>query len=291
MPSKHDTITHFLSTLTPSIHTFSYYTDWDKIRTNAHKAHQHLLPLTKIKQNHFEENFRTTLQQHPSILPYLPLLMACRKTTIPVAAFQNNEHLMKTYTFHPKKSLSNEDITTITEFMIASGIQNLLTSTENLMDLLIGIEIGLDSNGRKNRGGACMENEVHRLLTSLYPTTKHHLIQSANRRKIADAFAIPASFSNIDRIFDFVYCRNDRLLFIETNFFTGGGTKLKSVAGEFTTLNQLIKKQLPNASFLWITDGPGWRTSQNPLTDAFSSIDMILNVHMIQNGALDYLFN
>lgn len=47
-------------------------------------------------------------------------------------------------------------------FMRKTGLFNLIENhiVNNLIDYALGVETGLDSNGRKNRGGHLMENLV-----------------------------------------------------------------------------------------------------------------------------------
>ena len=47
-------------------------------------------------------------------------------------------------------------------FMKKTGLFDLIANhvINNLVDYVTGVEVGLDSNGRKNRGGHLMENLV-----------------------------------------------------------------------------------------------------------------------------------
>lgn len=78
---------------------------------------------------------------------------------------------------------------------------------------------------------------------------------------------------------------NDKLFLLETNYYNGGGSKLKSVCGEFMNLNRLIGEN-KNISFIWVTDGQGWKTALNPITEAMAEINNILNLHMIFSDGL-----
>ena len=52
-----------------------------------------------------------------------------------------------------------EEIDLFVKFFKKSGLENLIRSKKitNIYDYVIGVEAGLDSNGRKNRGGTIME--------------------------------------------------------------------------------------------------------------------------------------
>ncbi len=74
------------------------------------------------------------------------------------------------------------------------------------------------------------------------------------------------------------------LYLIEVNYYSGGGSKLKSVAGEFSSLYTLTKSDITH--FIWITDGEGWLTAKRPLRETFDHIDYVMNIDMIKQGLL-----
>lgn len=74
---------------------------------------------------------------------------------------------------------------------------------------------------------------------------------------------------------------------METNFYNGGGSKLKAVCGEFKNLNNELKKQ--NIDFIWITDGLGWHTAKRPLEETYNNNDYIFNLKMLEENVLNNL--
>jgi len=75
------------------------------------------------------------------------------------------------------------------------------------------------------------------------------------------------------------------LFFIETNFYGDGGSKLSAIAGEYTAIYE--KWTSDGHQFIWITDGFGWKKTKLPLRDTFDATDYILNLYMVQKGALE----
>jgi type II restriction enzyme len=69
---------------------------------------------------------------------------------------------------------------------------------------------------------------------------------------------------------------------VETNFYSAGGSKLKSTAGEYKDLFKFCKEN--NIEFVWITDGNGWISTRKPLKETFELTDYLLNLNMIKNG-------
>ncbi len=86
------------------------------------------------------------------------------------------------------------------------------------------------------------------------------------------------SVNKADRHFDFAIDTGNMLYLLEVNYYSGGGSKLKSVAGEFSSLFSLVKNE--NTGFIWVTDGEGWQTAKRPLSETFSVTDYVMNINM-----------
>lgn len=78
---------------------------------------------------------------------------------------------------------------------------------------------------------------------------------------------------------------------IETNYYSGGGSKLKATAGEYKAVYDFIKSSNNGNEFIWITDGKGWETTKNALQETFNHIDYILNLEMIGRGMLEKIIS
>ena len=65
------------------------------------------------------------------------------------------------------------------KFMRKTGLFDLMENhiVNNLVDYVTGIETGLDSNGRKNRGGHLMENLVEGFLCKAGLVKRRNLFQ------------------------------------------------------------------------------------------------------------------
>ena len=88
-----------------------------------------------------------------------------------------------------------------------------------------------------------------------------------------------------DRHFDFAIDTGEMLYLMEVNYYGGGGSKLKSVAGEFSNLFNLVKNK--NTGFICVTDGKGWLTAKRPLFETFNATDYVMNIKMIEQGLLE----
>ena len=149
---------------------------------------------------------------------------------------------------------------------------------------MLGIEVGLDTNGRKNRGGTTMETIVESLITTICEENNFVFMPQATSDKIKKQWNIDVEVDKSSRCFDFAVNNQNHLYLIETNFYGGGGSKLKATAGEYKGLFDFISSQ--GHQFIWITDGLGWKSTLHPLEETFKHIDYTLNLKMVVDGLL-----
>jgi type II restriction enzyme len=151
---------------------------------------------------------------------------------------------------------------------------------------MIGVEAGLDSNGRKNRGGHAMEDIVEAFIVDLCNKKRFKYLKEANSEKIKQEFGYNVPVDKSSRRYDFVIDNGKELVIFETNFYGGGGSKLKSTAGEYRNLFDVLKGKY---KFVWITDGLGWKSTTKTLRETFDHNDYVFSLAMLENGILEYL--
>ncbi len=185
------------------------------------------------------------------------------------------------------QSPTHEQAQNIAKFFIKTGLGELLQDRKikNLADYATGVEVGLDSNARKNRGGHQMENLVEPYIKQLCQEKGYDYLTEANAKAIKDKWNIAIKVDKSSRRIDFVINAKGKLFFIEVNFYGGGGSKLKSTATEYVKMNEYWNAQ--GIPFIWITDGAGWLTTLKPLREYFDKADYLLNIKMLDNGILD----
>ena len=151
---------------------------------------------------------------------------------------------------------------------------------------MIGVEAGLDSHARKNRGGHIMENIVEVFIKDICEKNNFKYLKEANAKKIKKEFLYDVPVDKSSRRYDFVINNGKELFIIETNFYGGGGSKLKSTAGEYRNLFYTLNGKY---KFFWITDVMGWKKTELPLRETFNHNDYIFTLKMLEKGILEFL--
>lgn len=277
----------WLSKFKTSISDYTYYVDFEKIYKNVDKVKVELNILNSlIGSKNIEEEFQNILIKYPETLECIPLLLAVRSREIFVKD-EINEYLFK----FDKMVYSIKDYI---RFMKESGLFNLLQNhiINNLYDYVLGIEVGLDSNGRKNRGGHLMENLVESyIIKAGYKKDvnyfKEMYLKDIEKKWNLDLSEMSGNNTSTKR-FDFVIKTNKQVYVIETNFYSGGGSKLNETARSYKMLAQESKK-VDGVTFIWFTDGTGWNSARKNLEETFNELETMYNIDDLENGILENL--
>ncbi|MCK9266803.1 type II restriction endonuclease [bacterium] len=283
-----------ISNLKPSNTIWSYFVNWEKVFTNTKQIEIALNNLNYlIGKDDFDKEFKFLLKENPNIAKVIPALVVrdgrnTKKFKI-LVDFQSKKLIYEDYDFS-KTDISDKDIEKYLHFVQETGLKYLITDNKikNLVDYMIGVEAGLDSNGRKNRGGHAMENIVEVFIKDVCAKSNFKYLKEANAAKIKKEFCYDVPVDKSSRRYDFVIYNGKELFIIETNFYGGGGSKLKSTAGEYRTLFDVLNGKY---KFLWITDGMGWKTTTKPLRETFNHNDYLFNLAMLEKGVLEFLLN
>lgn len=263
-----------------SISDYSYYVDFDKIYKNVEKLKVELNILNSlIGSKNIKEEFETILVRYPETLECIPLLLAVRSREI----FIKDE--MNEYLFDFRKMVYSMD--DYTKFMEKSGLFNLLQNhiINNLYDYVLGIEVGLDSNGRKNRGGHLMENLVEDyIIKAGYKKDvtyfKEMYLKDIEEKWNLDLSAMSGNNVSTKR-FDFVIKTKNQVYVVETNFYSNGGSKLNETARSYKMLAQESKK-VDGVTFVWFTDGVGWKDAKKNLEETFNELETMYNINDLE---------
>ena len=285
--SENAAFEHMMSSLKDTIRTYDFFVAWGKVLGNVNKIEVALNILnTLIGKEDTEATFRALIKDYPEVVPVIPFLIAVRGTSIKIADIGGDIE----YSFSKRKEYSEEEVNKIVYFAKECGLLKMLAdkSIKNLVDYSIGVEVGLDTNARKNRSGTAMENLTEVYVKAICDKHGYRYIAQATANKIKQEFGKDVKTDKADRHFDFAVDTGDMLYLMEVNYYGSGGSKLKSVSGEFSSLFDLVKNE--NTGFIWITDGEGWLTAKRPLRETFDHTDYVMNINMIEQGLLEEIF-
>lgn len=277
---------HLVSTFRSSIKTWDYFVNWNKVFTNSASFEIALNKLNYLLgKDDLRGEFYRLYESNPDIAKALPVLLAVRENNLEV--YNKTSKELESYDF----SGEGGDVNKYFEFLDKSGLIKLFQrdGIKNLVDYVIGVEVGLDSNGRKNRGGTLMEEIVGLFLEDFCKQNNLKYIPQASPSKIKLKWNFDIVVDKSERSFDFAIYnpQSNKIKLFETNFYNSGGSKLKAVCGEFRSLYDELKRQ--NIEFIWITDGLGWHTAKRPLEETYNHNDYIFNLFMLEDGALNEL--
>ena len=277
----------WLSKFKPSISNYTYYVDFNKIYNNVDKVKVELNILNSlIGSKNIKEEFKNILIKYPETLECIPLLLAVRSREIFIKD-EINEYL---FTFD-KMVYSIKDYI---KFMNESGLFDLLENhiINNLYDYVLGIEVGLDSNGRKNRGGHLMEDLVESYIIKAGYIKNTNYFKEMDLKEIEKKWNIDLSEMSGNNIstkrFDFVIKTNNQIYVIETNFYSSGGSKLNETARSYKML-ATEAKMIDGITFIWFTDGTGWISARKNLEETFNELETIYNIDDLEHDILNNL--
>ena len=279
---------YFINNLQLSIADWSYFIDWAKVIKNIEKIKIELNILNSLLgSNNLENEFIEILRKYSNTRKALPLLIAVREEKLKkmpiISDYENLKSKIQIDLFDPKKEL---DIEEVLKFLINSGLKDIFLdkTIKNLVDYCYGIEVGMDTNARKNRSGSNMEKIVEVFVKKVCEENNLKYICQANSSKIKNEFNIKLDTNWDDKKYDFVIKTSDNLIFMEVNFYGVGGSKLNEVSRAYININNHIKA-LGN-KFIWITDGQGWISAGNQLRETFENNDYIFNLLMLKDNIL-----
>ena len=285
---------YLIDTLIESIYTWGYFTQFDKCMSNAEffKKELNLLnTLLGLDEDKIEDKLISIINENPNVKKALLLLVALRPVKLKETAIINDFETLtssnKFELFTKKGTLSKEDEKDILYFFKETGLQKFFMNKEvsSLLDYCKGVEVGLDTNARKNRSGQIMESICERFVEEFCEKNNFKYIAQATSKRIQEEFNIELKMDKIERRIDYAIKTSNNLYLIEVNYYSGGGSKLKATAGEYKELSDFIKAQ--GYEFIWITDGKGWNTAKAPLKETFEHDDYIFNLNMIKDGVLE----
>jgi type II restriction enzyme len=274
----------WLSKFRDSIANYEYYIDFEKVYTKVGNIRIELNILNSlVGSKNIEQDFKDILERYPEVLKCIPILIAVRLSEIPIL----KDSVNYIYKFSSKNHSNDEYV----QFMREIGLFDLLENhiISNLVDYVTGVEVGLDSNGRKNRGGHLMENLVESYIVKTGFTKDVDYFKEMYIHEITQKWGIDLSaISNqgkTEKRFDFVIKTNNMIYGIETNFYASSGSKLNETARSYKQIAQEVNT-IDGFTFVWFTDGVGWHSAKHNLEETFDTMEHLYCIYDLEHGII-----
>jgi type II restriction enzyme len=270
----------WLATFRNTNNTFSYWVDFEKVLNNADKVKVELNILNSlIGSANIENDFINIVEKYPETLQCVPLLIAVRSLEVEQVegVFEFSEYCAN-ISFHKEQEK-------YIEFMERTGLFDLIKNrkVKNLYDYVVGIEVGLDTNARKNRGGDLMS----KIVSDYFDNKKVKYEKEITTQELEKRFNLNLSpitnSGQASKRFDFIVENRGVIYGIEVNFYSGSGSKLNETARSYKEI-ALASKNIKNFKFVWITDGAGWKTAKNNLKETFDVLPEMFNIKDLYDG-------
>lgn len=263
----------FLQNLQTSNRSLDFFVDWQKCLKNKDEisiALNHLNFLLGKDKKELKTCIKKLFQQYPKAFSVLNILIAVRDKNDLVLDIDGNFYSLDSYFENYEK---------IYEFICQTGLEQIFCNRciKDLNDFVFGIEVGLDSNARKNRSGKAMETYI----SAIFSKAGLNFKEQVDIRNFGD---LHQSFGDDIKKFDFVIFGKNKVYFVEANFYTSGGSKLNEVARAYQDLAPKFE-MFSNYEFVWITDGKGWLSAKNKLQEAYKYVE-IYNLSNIKDFVL-----
>lgn len=278
----------WLSKFRSSISSYDYYIDFAKVISNVEEIKVELNILNSlIGSKNIESDFEGIVKRYPETLSCIPLLLAVRGNEI----YAQDEDGAFLYNFKEM----NYSIEQYKVFMRKTGLFDMVANhlVNNLVDYAFGVETGLDSNGRKNRGGHQMEDLVEKYIRYAGFVKDRNYFKEMYLVDIEKKWNIDLSaISNQGKAakrFDYVVKTNNMIYAIETNFYGSGGSKLNETARSYKMLSQEADT-VNGFTFVWFTDGIGWKSARGNLRETFDVMENMYSIDDMENGIMKKIF-
>lgn len=275
----------WLDTMTDSVASWTYYTDFEKVYENVNDIKIPLCLLNSlIGSKNIKQDFLKLYEEYPEVLRAVPIIIAKRLKDIVVVKDPDKDF----YFDFRKHDYTPEEYSL---FMEKTGIYDLLEDhlVASLLDYVTGVEVGMDTNGRKNRTGHSMEAIVQQYLEQEGYVMGETMFKEIYQNEIEERFNVDLSAitneGTTQKRFDYVIKSDTTLYLIEVNFYATGGSKLNETARSYKMITEETKN-IPNVEFMWFTDGKGWHKAKNNLRETFEILPNLYNINDLSNGVL-----
>lgn len=290
----------FVDNLVATNRGFNFYVNWGNVLDYRKFAIELNAMNVLIRCDDIHAKFVELARKLPTVIATFPLLFALSKgerkavwkgeTNLRVVNEDLDEDDFYSYNFNVSElngNLSDETIEIYYIFFEKMGLKNLFENLleKSVIDYVIGVLVGLDSNGRKNRGGTVFEDACEPIISSICKKYDISLL-SQKKFKVLKNYGFTISPDIANRKSDFILIKGNKALNIEVDYFFKKGSKPEEIIDSYINRQNDLKKL--NIGFILLTDGLCWdNKDKNQLQKGFRHLDHLINYHLAKYGMLD----
>ena len=249
---------------------------------------------------HFFKTFKELFVKLPTIIEIFPYLFALAKaeaekarkdSVIKLVGSDLDSTDFKTYSFNANnlsKQLTDEVVMEYFRFFEQMGLKYLYQNLveKSTKDYIIGVLVGSDSNGRKNRGGTAFELACQPIIQTVCKKFGVDLLVQKKFKILKDyGFEISDDVANRKADFILLKQKSKKCMNIEVNFFNGGGSKPEEIIDSY--INRQHDLELNGVKFALITDGNCWKGTTSQLLKGFRHLNCLMNFRLAKSGMLE----
>jgi type II restriction enzyme len=273
-------------TLIETNFTYDFFVNWSKVTKNRDAFKYELALLKSLKNSpNPVSDLRDLLEKYPEVVKVIPILLACRDGLLKVLNSIETGLQYSTFDFSRDK-YDAQAVNSIVSFTKNTGLLDTLCHMDSATDYLLGVEVGLDTNARKNRSGLFLEKMVTEILNGL---SAHNSGLVFVRQKtfgyVKDEYGIRIPPTLKDRKFDYAAINRGKATNIEVNFYGGTGSKPSEIISSYINRGEVLSSA--GWRFVWLTDGQGWKKMQRPFHVGIANIDYVINASFLRKGLLE----
>lgn len=266
---------YFLS-LKKNNQNLSSFVDFDKIIDNVEKVQIHLNSLNYLicnSKKELEKKVSNLFLMNRECFSILPILIAVRG---------NFESFILNDNFFTHEL----NIDLILSFFYKTNLYKLIFNgrIRNFVDYIYGVEVGLDTNARKNRNGKFVEKKLSEYLYNYFSDMKYiNIYEQKQIQNIIDILNIKISYPKIHKKFDFIIVNtvNKRVLLLESSFYNAAGSKISETSRSYYDIFKKIE-EYSSIKFVWIADGLGMKTIRKDIENKYEN-NYITNFNLLSS--------
>ena len=273
-------------TLIETNYTYEFFVNWTKVTKNR-DAFKYELALLKSLKNCTNpmSDFGDLLKKYPEVIKVIPILLACRDGLLKVLNSIETDLQYVTFDFS-KNSYDAKEIDDVVKFTKNTGLLDMLCQIDSAIDYLLGVEVGLDTNARKNRSGLFLEKMVTETLKEL--SGRHSdmvFIEQKSFGYVEDKYNVHIPPTLRDRKLDYAVINKGKATNIEVNFYGGTGSKPSEIVSSYINRGEVLASA--GWKFVWLTDGMGWKKMQRPFHIGVENMEYVINANLLRKGLLE----